>query len=143
MIAISNKKKKFLESLGLDINNLPPEFEKYSHTMEEIFSEEEIEFIIYENLTEKNFKKFSLKNLVGTTHPSYCNKTWLEAFLSSKRGDNAVDEYFNNPEYYSHDLKQLDQSNLKHDTPIELYESNNKFFINGGNNRLSLIMMNY
>ncbi len=143
MIVISNKKKKFLESLGLDINNLPPEFEKYSHTMEEIFSEEEIEFIIYENLTEKNFKKFSLKNLVGTTHPSYCNKTWLEAFLSSKRGDNAVDEYFNNPEYYSHDLKQLDQSNLKHDTPIELYESNNKFFINGGNNRLSLIMMKY
>ena len=45
--------------------------------------------------------------------------------------------------YYEEDLKRQDQSNLNHDTPIELYESDGQFFINGGNNRMSLIMMKY
>ena len=143
MPEISEKKKKFLESIGLDINNLPPEFEKHSDTIEDTFSREEIEFLKRENLTGREIKTFSLKDLVGTVHPDYSDKTWLEAFLTSKRGDNVVDEYFKNPEYYSTDLKQLDQSNLNHETPLELYESDGKFFINGGNNRLSLIMMKY
>ena len=143
MPEISEKKKKFLESIGLDINNLPPEFEKHSDTIEDTFSREEIEFLKRENLTGREIKTFSLKDLVGTVHIDYSNKTWLEAFLTSKRGDRAVDEYFKNPEYYSTDLKQLDQSNLSHETPLELYESDGKFFINGGNNRLSLIMMKY
>lgn len=45
--------------------------------------------------------------------------------------------------YYEQDLKKQDQSSLSHDTPIELYESDGQFFINGGNNRMSLIMMKY
>lgn len=143
MQEISKEKKKFLESIGIDINNLPPEFARHSDTMESTFSEEEIAFLNRENLTGRYIKTFCLKDLVGTIHPDYTDKTWLEAFLSSKRGDNAVEEYFKNPEYYSRDLKQLDQSDLRHETPIELYESDGKFFINGGNNRLSLIMMKY
>lgn len=47
------------------------------------------------------------------------------------------------PGYYEQDLKKQDQSSLTHDTPIELYESDGQFFINGGNNRMSLIMMKY
>ena len=143
MQEISKEKKKFLESIGIDINNLPPEFARHSDTMESTFSEEEIAFLNRENLTGRYIKTFCLKDLVGTIHPDYTDKTWLEAFLLSKRGDNAVEEYFKNPEYYSRDLKQLDQSDLRHETPIELYESDGKFFINGGNNRLSLIMMKY
>lgn len=143
MQEISKEKKKFLESIGIDINNLPPEFARHSDTMESTFSEEEIAFLNRENLTGRYIKTFCLKDLVGTIHPDYTDKTWLEAFLLSKRGDNAVKEYFKNPEYYSRDLKQLDQSDLRHETPIELYESDGKFFINGGNNRLSLIMMKY
>lgn len=143
MPEISEEKKKFLESIGLDINNIPPEFERHSDTMENTFSREEIEFLERENLTGRYIKTFSLKDLVGTVHPDYTDKTWLEAFLSSKRGDSAVEQYFKNPEYYSKDLKQLDQSSLSHETPLELYESDGKFFINGGNNRLSLIMMKY
>ena len=42
MPKISEEKKKFLESIGIDINNLPPEFEKHSDTMENTFSREEI-----------------------------------------------------------------------------------------------------
>ena len=42
MPKISEEKKKFLESIGIDINNLPPEFEIHSDTMENTFSREEI-----------------------------------------------------------------------------------------------------
>jgi len=143
MKEISEKKKKFLESIGIDIRNLPPEFKKYSDSMEKILSEEEIDFLNSESLTGRYVKTFSLKDLVGTIHPDYTDKTWLEAFLVSKRGDSAVDQYFENPNYYAIELKQKDQSNLRHDSPIELYESDGKFFIKGGNNRLSLIMMKY
>lgn len=143
MQEIEKEKKKFLESIGIDIDNLPPEFEKHSDTIQSTLSSEEIKFLEDEGLTGRYKKAFSLKDLVGTIHPDYTDKTWLEAFLLSKRGKNAVEEYFKNPEYYSKDLKQLDQSSLRHETPIELYESDGKFFINGGNNRLSLIMMKY
>lgn len=143
MQEISEKKKKFLESIGIDINNLPPEFERHSDSMEGTLSREEIKFLNRESLTGRYKKSFCLKDLVGTTHPDYTDKTWLEAFLLSKRGDDAVEQYFRNPDYYSTGLKQQDQSNLRHDTPIELYESDGKFFINGGNNRLSLMMTKY
>lgn len=143
MPEISEKKKKFLESIGIDINDLPPEFERNSDTIESTLSKEEIEFLNRESLTGRYKKKFCLRDLVGTTHPDYTDKTWLEAFLLSKRGDSAVEQYFKNPEYYSKGLKQFDQSSTRHDTPLELYESDGKFFINGGNNRLSLIMMKY
>lgn len=143
MQEISQKKKKFLETIGIDINNLPPELKKYSYEIESTFSKEEIDFLKRESLTGRYKKTFCLKDLLGTIHSDYTDKTWLEAFLLSKRGDRTVEEYFANPEYYFVGLKQQDQSNLRHDSPIELYESNGKFFINGGNNRLSLIMMKY
>ena len=140
---ISYEKKKFLESLGIDINNLPPEFEKYSDSIEKTLSKEEIDFVKRTELTGIYNKTFCLKDLVGTVHPDYADKTWIEAFLESKRGDSAVKQYFSNPNYYSTDLKQQNQTELGHDSPIELYESEGRFFINGGNNRLSLIMMKY
>lgn len=143
MPEISKEKRRFLESIGIDINNLPPEFERYSDTMESTLSSEEIAFLTRENLTGRYKKEFCLRDLVGTVHPDYADKTWIEAFLLSKRGESAVEQYFKNPEYYSKGLKQFDQSNTRHETPLELYESDGQFFINGGNNRLSLIMMKY
>ncbi len=143
MLEVSEKKKKFLESIGIDIKDLPPEFQRHSDAMEETLSKEEIEFLNRESLTGRYKKEFCLKDLVGTTHPDYSDKSWLEAFLLSKRGDSIVEQYFKNPEYYSKGLKQFDQSDTRHETPLELYESDGKFFINGGNNRLSLIMMKY
>jgi len=143
MPEISKEKRKFLESIGIDIDNMPPEFDRHSDTMESTLSSEEIEFLTRENLTGRYQKKFCLRDLVGTVHPDYADKTWVEAFLLSKRGDSAVEQYFKNPEYYSKGLKQFDQSSTRHETPLELYESDGKFFINGGNNRLSLIMMKY
>lgn len=143
MPEISKEKRLFLESIGIDIDNLPSEFERNSDTMESTLSSEEIAFLTRENLTGRYQKEFCLRDLVGTVHPDYADKTWIEAFLLSKRGDSAVEQYFKNPEYYSKGLKQFDQSSTRHETPLELYESDGQFFINGGNNRLSLIMMKY
>ena len=143
MQEISEKKKKFLESIGIDIDNLPPEFEKYSSDFESTFTSDEMAFFDRESMTGTYTKEFSLRDLVGTSHPDYSDKSWIDAFLLSKRGDDAVEQYFRNPEYYSEGLKGFDQSSLQHDSPIELYEDNGQFFIKGGNNRLSLIMMKY
>ena len=143
MEEISKEKRRFLHSIGIDIDNLPPEFEKRNNEMGAILTDEEMDFLDYEGMAGTFTKEFSLKDLVGTNHSSYADKSWIEAFLLSKRGDATVEEYFKNPEYYSIGLKQLDQSNLKHITPIELYERDGQFFIKEGNNRLSLIMMKY
>lgn len=143
MQEISENKKKFLESIGIDIDNLPPEFEKHSSDLESTFTSDEMAFFDRESMTGTYTKEFCLRDLVGTSHPNYSDKSWIEAFLLSKRGDNAVEQYFRNPGYYSEGLKGFDQSSLRHDSPIELYEDNGKFFIKGGNNRLSLIMMKY
>lgn len=143
MQEISENKKKFLESIGIDIDNLPPEFEKHSSDLESTFTSDEMAFFDRKSMTGTYTKEFCLRDLVGTSHPDYSDKSWIEAFLLSKRGDNAVEQYFRNPWYYSEGLKGFDQSSLRHDSPIELYEDNGKFFIKGGNNRLSLIMMKY
>ena len=137
MQEISEKKKKFLESIGIDIDNLPPEFEKYSSDFESTFTSDEMAFFDRESMTGTYTKEFCLRDLVGTSHPDYSDKSWIDAFLLSKRGDDAVEQYFRNPEYYSEGLKGFDQSSLQHDSPIELYEDNGQFFIKGGNNRLS------
>lgn len=94
---ISPQKKRFLESLDIDLENLPPEFEKYSHNLESKLSREELSFLNNSNLTGIYKKTFCLKDLVGTAHPNYRDKTWLEAFLTTKRGNDAVKKYFANP----------------------------------------------
>ncbi len=140
---ISEKKKAFLESIGIDINNLPETFTKQCKDMQETLSREENNFLSRDSLTGTYTKTFSLRDLEGTIHSDYSNKSWIEVFLASKRGDDTVDNYFRNPDYYSKELKREDQSDLTHDTPIELYECDGQFFIKGGNNRLSLMMMKY
>lgn len=66
MAEISEKKKRFLESIGIDINNLPPEFERHSDTIESTLSKEEIEFLNRESLTGRYQKSFCLKDLAAT-----------------------------------------------------------------------------
>jgi len=143
MEKISEKKKKFLESIGIDINNLPPEFKRRNSDIIRFLTADEMNFLGRESMTGTYTKEFCLRDILGTTHPDYSERSWFEAFVLSKRGDSAVEQYFSNPEYYSKGLKKFDQSNLNHDTPIELYEDNGQFYIKGGNNRLSLIMMKY
>lgn len=143
MQEISEKKRQFLESIGISLDNLPPEFTRYSKKIEDVYSRDEIAFLSDSYITERATKKFCIKDIMGTIRSDYADRTWLEAFLASKRGDVAVEKFFRNPEYYTVDLKQMDQSTASHDSPIELAESNGQFFIMGGNNRMSLTMMRY
>ena len=69
MPKISEEKKKFLESIGIDINNLPPEFERHSDIMENTFSREEIEFLKSENLTGRYVKKIFVKRFSRNSTP--------------------------------------------------------------------------
>ena len=141
---LSEQKKKFLSSLGLDVNSLPLEFSTTIVSMEDNLNKEEIDFITRESLTGTYKKKFCVKDIIGSANLDYAGKTWIEAFeLTGKRGDKIVEKYFDKEEYYTSDLKKEDQTYVNHDSPIELYEADGKFYIKGGNIRIILMMIKY
>lgn len=141
---VSNAKLEFLNRLGIDLNNLPKEFDKLSKSYNYNLTNEEKDFLFSDSYTKTFVLPFSMKDIVGTQHPSYEDMTFLEAFLKSKRGDWIIPMFYNNPNYYSEILKQKDQSEAPHDTPIELNrDSFGNCYIAGGNNRINLLMMIY
>jgi len=140
---ISPVKKEFLKSIGIDLNNIPSAFFKENKSFDsEVTKMSERSFLHSERVSGIGFKQFSLKDLAGTMHPDYENMPWLEAFLKTKRGDQNIKEYFSNPQYYEQ-LKEINQADMKHNTPLELYDVDGKYFISGGNNRLALMMLKY
>lgn len=70
----------------------------------------------------------------------------MDAFLNSRSGNEVIKKYFENPDYWD-GLKELDQSNLSHDSNIGLAEKNGKYYIipyaGGGNNRLMMMQLKY
>jgi len=144
MEEISQTKEKFLKHVGIDINNLPPEFNKISKSYDSELTTEEKDFLFSDSYTKTFVLPFSMKDIVGTSHPSYENITFLEAFIKSKRGDENISKFYSNPAYYSETLKRVDQTSAIHDTPIELNrDSVGNCYIRGGNNRINLLMMTY
>lgn len=137
-------KTHFLKKLGIDLNNIPEEFKKYSSSYERCVSEDERNFLYSNAYTSTFIMPFSLKDICGTRHPSYEDMTFLESFIKLKRGDISVKAFYNNPNYYSGTLRSKEQSKASHDTSIELNRtSDGKCYINGGNNRIGTIMMVY
>jgi len=144
MEEISQTKAKFLNQIGIDINNLPPEFNNISKSYDSEFTTEEKDFLFSDNYTKTFIMPFSMKDVVGTSHPSYKDITFLEAFIKSKRGDENIEKFYSNPNYYSETLKQYDQSTALHDTPLELNRDHlGNCYVMGGNNRINLLMMTY
>lgn len=143
MQKISLQKKSFFNSIGLDINNLPAELQIKSNSIQTKIPKEDLKFLNNQNLTVPKEKYFRLKNLYGTTNLKLDNKTWIDIFSDSEKTDEIVKLYFKNPNYYFKDLKQLDQSTLKHNNCIELFEDNGKFFVKDGLARLSVVMIKY
>ncbi len=141
---ISDTKKAFLESLEIDINNLPDEFNKFNNGYNGSVKSKEASYLFFE--APKFTSRFCMKDIVGTKHPDYENKSFFDSFLTTKRGDIIINSYINNPEYYEKVLKQPDQSyeTCRHDTPIELYKVDDEnYYVVGGNNRINLMMMLY
>ena len=141
---ISSIKRKFLEELNMDIENLSDDFKKFSLSYNREITAEEREFLAYDDYTHEFVLPFKMKDIYGTKHPDYENMTFFDAFLKSKRGDENLKKYYHNKSYYTETLKQKDQSKAPHDTPLELNRlSNGKCFVTGGNNRISILMMMY
>ncbi len=141
---ISNMKKAFLDSLDIDLNNVPIEFKKFNNRYNGNVKSSENDFLFF--IAPKFTSKFSMKDIVGTKHPDYENMSFFDSFLKTKRGDQILDFYARNPRYYQETLKQPDQSyeKCKHDTPIELYKIDDEnYYVVGGNNRINLMMMLY
>lgn len=140
---LSKSKKSLLESLDININNLPDEFKKYNSSYRIDVDKKQQDFLFFH--APKFSSKFCMRDIVGTKHPRYENMNFFESFLATKRGDIMVNAYNNNPGYYEKTLKQPDQSyeTCRHDTPIELYKVDEKYYVIGGNNRINLMMMLY
>lgn len=141
---ISDTKRKFLESLEIDINNLSETFKKFNNSYKKNVRKKEDSFLFWE--TPRFTSRFCMRDIVGTLHTDYENMKFFESFVATKRGDDIVEMYNNNPSYYNDILKQQDQTSqkCKHDTPIELYRAEEgKHYAIGGNNRINLMMMLY
>lgn len=143
MQKISLQKRSFFNSIGLDTNNLPPELQIKSNSIQTKVPKEDLKFLNQKDLTIPKEKYFRLKNLFGTDNIKLDNKTWIEIFSENLKTDEIIKLYFNNPNYYYKDLKKLNQIDLKHNNAIELYEDNGKFFIKDGLARISLMMIKY
>lgn len=143
MQKISLQKRSFFNSIGLDINNLPAELQIKANSIQKKLPLEDLKFLSQKSLTIPKVKHFRLKNLFGTDNIKLDNMTWIDIFSNSEKTDEIIKLYFKNPNYYYKELRKLDQSELNHNNPIELYESNGKFFIKEGTARLSLMMIKY
>lgn len=143
MQKISLQKRSFFNSIGLDINNLPAELQIKANSIQKKLPLEDLKFLSLKSLTIPKVKHFRLKNLFGTDNVKLDNMTWIDIFSNSEKTDEIIKLYFKNPNYYYKELRKLDQSELSHNNPIELYESNGKFFIKDGIARLSLMMIKY
>ena len=143
MQKISLQKRSFFNSIGLDVNNLAQELQIKTNCMQKILPKEDILFLNSNNLTRAELKHFRLKNLIGTDNLNYENKTWVEIFSQNEKSDEIVKQYYKNPNYYFKELRKIDQSELTHNSVLELYEDNGKFFIKEGVARLSFMMIKY
>ena len=143
MEKISLQKKSFFNSIGLDINNLPPELKLKASHMQSSLPRGDIEFLNTNSLTKIEQKHFRLKNLVGTNNLAYGGKTWLEIFVNNEKSDETIKQYFKNPNYYYKELRKIEQPEVNGNNAIELYEDDGKFYIKDGISRLSLMMTKY
>ncbi len=110
MQKISLQKRSFFNSIGLDANNLPPELQIKSNSMQTKLPKESLKFLTQKDWTIPQEKAFRLKNLFGTDNADFDNKTWIEIFNNNEKTDEIIKLYFKNPNYYYKDLKQLNQA---------------------------------
>lgn len=143
MQKISLQKRSFFNSIGLDVNNLPAELQIKANSIQTKIPLEDLKFLNQKDLTIPKEKHFKLNNLYGTDNIKLDNKTWIEIFSNNQKTDEIISKYFENPNYYYRELKKLDQSGLKHNNTIMLYEDDGKFFVKDGLARLSLAMIKY
>ncbi len=134
-------RKRFFKELGiLNDDDIPESFFDIIQSYSDNFSESEKFCISDYNIAFCSKTFFSLKDVVGTNHNRYANKTWIEAFLDLDRGEETLELYFNNPKYYDK-LKEMENCD------VGLAFKDGKYYIldraGGGNNRLIILKIKY
>ena len=128
---LSNLQKQFLKSLGINGDEDMPQgffeiIKPLAITQEEMYCVSDYNKVYCYN------GHLDMTKLVGTNHEKYVGKSWIEAFSILSRGDEIIEAYFKNPEYYS-----INDSDL---IDIGVVEKNGYYYIfsknGGGNNRL-------
>lgn len=133
----------FLRTLGISQYEIPYNFLEECHSYTENTNELERWFTNNDSLSFIGAKRVCIKDIVGTNHPSYENKSWIDAFLGIEDGKEIIELYQNHPSYYFDDLKQIKQSSLIHNAPLEVFEVDHEYYIKGGNSRILLLKMLY
>ncbi len=136
-------KLSFLRTLGISHYEIPYHFLETCLSYTENTTELEQWFTSSDALSFIGEEKVCIKDIIGTNHPLYENKSWIDAFLSTKKGEETIALYQKHPSYYFKDLKQLKQSPLIHNKPLEVFEIDQEYYIKGGNNRILLLKMLY
>ena len=131
-------RKDFLESIHINTNNYPATF--YERIQNIPLSNIETEYCAVPNYCDGNKEEFHIRDLVGTNHQRYAGKTWIEAYLDLDRGENIIELYNKNPNYY----KEIRDPNK---TDLGLIKVDGKYYIfdkaGGGNNRLITMKIMY
>ena len=83
--------------------------------------------------------------MVGTDHERYAGRSWIAAFSDLDRGEQNLEYYFANPEYYDIGLKEGEE--LEHTSGIGVVKKDGKYYVHaeagGGNNRMIIMKIKY
>lgn len=134
-------KLSFLKSLKITQNGIPYLFIEGCASFVQDTTELERWFSNLDSLSGVGIKKVSLKNIIGTNHPNYANKGWMDAFLSTEKGKDCITLYQQNPSYYFKELKRTE--NTLQNTPLEVVEKDGKYYIKKGNHLILFLKMLY
>lgn len=130
--------KNFLESIRVNIESYPASF--YGKIKNILLSNIEIEYCAVPNYCNGKIEKFHIRDVVGTNHERYAGKTWIEAYSDLDRGNDIIELYNKNPNYYR-EIRQPDK------TDLGLIKLDGKYYIfdkaGGGNNRLITMKIMY
>ena len=137
---MSEIKIEFLKELGIGKGNYPQGFFEKIENMNQCVTNVERGYCEVESRCDGKEEDFCIKDVVGTDHERYAGKTWIDAFLDLARGDDIIELYRSNPEYWE-EMKKEGHAE------IGLLKRGDKYYIlaraGGGNNRIITMKIKY
>lgn len=145
--SLTPNRKKFLEGLGIHSDEeMPSEFFEVIEQCRISLSPAEIFYAGNYSVSGNYYLPFCVKDIVGTDHDRYAGKTWIEAFCDLDRGEQLLEQYFINPDYYDIALKSSEEY-AEHTSNIGIIKKNGKCYLygaaGGGNNRMIIMKIRY
>lgn len=140
---LDESQRQLLNGFGISTDNIPEsmlsEFERFKlSSLENAY----FQAIGVSELDEETmeFQEVCIKDITGTTHPDYRDKSIIESFSSLKRGAAIIQKQQENPEYYTSVLKDKNRQIIDEVTVVE---KDGKYYITQGNNRLITQLVSY